>query len=271
MAESKVSSSKAKEKSEIDLQCTYIWKKISDIDGITQDEVKQKLFEMYKSRPVVTPINDVDKLFDYYPCQITVLCNETNEIVGGLMWWQSEFGNKISTSFSKNANIYKKYIIPRYKELLETPGYYAELSEALEYLIRKQGLDNIKDPDIIKIVLGNLIKDTDILNEGDERLLEYKLGRNPSPAGSYLRLIRGVGKERKALYGIPCLNKNFIGDGCDRVCNIKFRQSSMGGKKTRKRKTSRRKKRRKQRKKTRKKRKRRKSRKNKRKSRRRRR
>ena len=70
MAESKVSSSKTKEKSEIDLECTYIWKKISDIDGITQDEVKQKLFEMYKSRPVVTPINDVDKLFDYYPCQI---------------------------------------------------------------------------------------------------------------------------------------------------------------------------------------------------------
>ena len=84
-----------------------------------------------------------------------------------------------------------------------------------------------------------------------------KLCGYPIPTGSYLRVIRGVGKERKALYGIPCLNKKFIGDGCDRVCNITIRQSSMGGKKTRKRKTSRRKKRRKQRKKTRKKRKRR--------------
>jgi len=228
------------------VECTYIWRKISDINGITQEEVKQKLFLMYKSRPVLTPINDVNELFSYYPCQITVLCSETNEILGGLMWWQSEFGNKISTSFSKNTDIYKEHIIPRYKELLETPGYYAELSEALEYLIRKQGLDNIKNPDIIKTVLGALIKDEDILNEGDERLLVYKLGRHPSPAGSYLRYIKGVGKERKALYGIPCINKKFIGDGCDRICNI----TNMGGKKKRKRKTIRGKKTRKRKRKT---------------------
>lgn len=250
------------ESSEIDLECTYIWKKISDIDGITQDEVKQQLFDMYKSRPIATPINDVDVLFNYYPCQITVLCNETKEIVGGLMWWQSEFGNKISTSFSKHKDIYKKYIIPRYKELLETPGYYAELSGALEYLLRKQGLDNIKDPGIINTVLGNIIEDTDILNEGDARLNEHRLGKSPSPAGSYLRDIKGVGKERKALYGIPCLDKKFIGDGCDRVCSPPHEsliRRLKGGKKTRrkktcKKKTSRRKKRRKQRKKTRKKR-----------------
>ena len=101
MAESKVSSSKTKEKSEIDLECTYTWKKISDIDGITQDEVKQKLFEMPKSRPIVTPINAPDKLFDYYPCQITNISPvKLTTIVGGLMGWQSEFGNKTPTSFS---------------------------------------------------------------------------------------------------------------------------------------------------------------------------
>ena len=31
------------------VECTYIWRKISDINGITQEEIKQKLFEMYKS------------------------------------------------------------------------------------------------------------------------------------------------------------------------------------------------------------------------------
>ena len=100
--------------------------------------------------------------------------------------------------------------MPKYKELLQTPGYYAELSEALEYLLRKNDLENIKDPEIIKTVLGPLVNDDNILNEGDPRLNEYKLGKNPSPSGSYLRNIKNVGIERKALYGIPCLDKNLL-------------------------------------------------------------
>ena len=92
------------------------------------------------------------------------------------------------------------------------------MSEALEYLLRKNGLENIKDPEIIKTVLNPLVQDDNILNEGDSRLNVYKLGKNPGPVGSYLRDIKGVGTERKALYGIPCLDKNFSGEGCDRTC-----------------------------------------------------
>ena len=139
------------------------------------------------------------------------------------MWWQSEYGNKISTSFSINKDIYKTQIIPKYKELLETPGYYAELSGALEYLLRKTNLENIKDIEIIKTVLGSRVKDEDILMYGDPRLVEYKLGKNPSPPGSYLRNIKGVGIERKALYGLPCMSKEFNGEDCYRTCK------TMGG------------------------------------------
>ena len=150
---------------------------------------------------------------------MTILCSDGGtEIFGGIMWWQSDYGNKISTSFSIDKTIYKTKIIPKYKELLETPGYYAELSEALEYLLRKNGLENIKDKEIIKTVLGPLVKDEDILMDGDSRLNEHMLNGKPSPSGSYLRNIIGVGVERKALYGKPCMSQEFIGEGCNRTC-----------------------------------------------------
>jgi hypothetical protein len=194
------------------------WLKMSEIEE-TEEKIKQKLFDMYKARPLSTPITDKDQLFNYYPCNINILCSDSgNEIYGGIMWWQSEYGNKISTSFSINPAIYKEHIIPKYKELLETPGYYAELSEALEYLLRKNGLENIKNKEVIKTVLGSLVKEEDILMADDPRLEKYKLGKNPSPPGSYLRIIEGVGTERKALYGQPCMSKDFNGEECDRTC-----------------------------------------------------
>jgi len=180
-------------------------------------KVKQTLFDMYKARPLSTPIKTVDELFEYYPCSIIILCVDA-DIFGGIMWWQTDYGNKISTSFSMSPTIYKTKIIPKYKELLETPGYYAELSEALEYLLRKDGLENIKDKETIRNVLSPLINDEDILMEGDPRLDEYKLNGKPSPSGSYLRNIKGVGIERKALYGKPCMSKKFNGEECGRTC-----------------------------------------------------
>jgi len=196
---------------------TLQWKKMSEMKE-TEEIIKNKLFEMYKARPLSTPITDVNELFNYYPCNTSILCSESDEIYGGIMWWQSDYGNKISTSFSINPTIYKTHIIPKYKELLLTPGYYAELSEALEYLLRTTGLENIKDKTIIKTILGSLVNYEDILMDGDSRLYKYKLGKNPSPPGSYLRDITGVGIERKALYGLPCMSKEFNGKECDRTC-----------------------------------------------------
>jgi hypothetical protein len=200
---------------------SLIWKNISETEESEENiiKIKQTLFDMYKARPLSTPIKTVDELFEYYPCNISILCVDSGaDIFGGIMWWQSDYGNKISTSFSINPTIYKTKIIPKYKKLLETPGYYAELSEALEHLLRKDGLENIKDKETIKNVLSPLIKDEDILMDGDPRLDEYKLNGKTSPSGSYLRNIQGVGIERKALYGKPCMSKEFIGEECGRTC-----------------------------------------------------
>ena len=171
---------------------------------------------MYKNRPLVTPIKTYDELFSYYPCNILLICDENNAIHGGLMWWQTVYGNKISTSFSHNSEIYKKNIIDKYAELLTTNGFYAELSDSVEHLLRKKGLDNLKSKSLISQLTG--VKNEDIFEENDKRRNEYPLGKNNSPSGSYLRYINGVGYRRKAIYGMPCVSKKFNKSGCDRAC-----------------------------------------------------
>jgi len=74
------------------------------------------------------------------------------------------------------------------------------------------------------------LKDEDIFNKDDERSKIHPLNALkgiPSPEGSFMRFIKDIGIHRKALYGLPCLQKTFIGDKCDRKCE------SRGGKKNR--------------------------------------
>ena len=98
------------------------------------------------------------------------------------------------------------------------------MSDALEYLVRKSGLDNIKDKEIIKVLIPQLT-DKDIFDKDDERCKTYPIKNIPSPEGSFLRNIKDIGIHRKALYGLPCLNKVFNSNKCNRIC------ISNGGKK----------------------------------------
>ena len=146
------------------------------------------------------------------------------------MYWLSDYGNKISLVISNTPEIAKTYVIPKLVELLKTPGFYIELSDALEYLVRKAGLDNIKNKEKIKKLIPHL-KNEDIFDENDERLSIYPLNKKNnilSPAGSYLRQIKDIGIHRKALYGLPCFSKDFDNKECNRKCK------SFGGKTVRK-------------------------------------
>ena len=159
-------------------------------------------------------------LKNYLNCSCYLLVDTTKELNGIILFWLSEYGNKISLVISKTPEIAKTYVIPKLIELLRTTGYYVELSDALEYLVRKNGLDNVKDKEIIKLLIPHLT-DEDIFDEGDERCITYPLNlknNTPSPSGSYLRNIKDIGIHRKALYGIPCLSKKFNSDNCDRIC-----------------------------------------------------
>ena len=189
-------------------------------------KILEESFNMYKNRPLDTPIKTKEVLFDYYPCNVIILCDNDDKVYGGIMWWVTEYGNKLSTSFSLNSEIYKKYIINKYVELLKMNGYYAELSDALEYLVRKgpNNLKNITDISTIKTVV-NVLEDDIFIKEDDSRRNEYLIGKNPSPIGSYIRVIEGIGKHRKALYGNPCMTKTYEGEGCNRKCIVEGKEN----------------------------------------------
>ena len=187
----------------------------------------KKIFEMYENSYREIGLIDFggwEGLQNYLNCSCYLLIDtqQGQELNGIILYWLSEYGNKISLVISNTPAIAKTYVIPKLIELLQIPGFYIELSDALEYLVRKDGLDNIKDKEIIKKLIPHL-NDEDIFNENDERCELYPLNvlKNiSSPSGSYLRDIKDIGIHRKALYGLPCLSKNFDKDDCDRKCLI---------------------------------------------------
>jgi hypothetical protein len=195
--------------------------KITDTKSL--EKYSEKIMKMYEDSYKEIGIIDFggwDGLKNYLNCSCYLLLDETDEINGVILYWLSEYGNKVSLVISSTPDIGKKYVIPKLVELLQTPGFYAELSDALEYLVRKNELDNIKDKNIIKLLIPHLT-DEDIFNENDKRCIEYPLNKTKkiqSPAGSYLREIKDIGIHRKALYGLPCLSKKFDNNTCERKC-----------------------------------------------------
>jgi hypothetical protein len=187
------------------------------------ESYSEEIFKMYENSYRDIGLIDFggwNGLKNYLNCSCYLLVDTTKELNGIILFWLSEYGNKISLVISKTPEIAKTYVIPKLIELLRTKGYYVELSDALEYLVRKNGLDNVKDKEIIKLLIPHLT-DEDIFDEGDERCITYPLNlknNTPSPSGSYMRNIKDIGIHRKALYGIPCLSKKFNSDNCDRIC-----------------------------------------------------
>jgi hypothetical protein len=192
-------------------------------------EIEQLYLNSYSKIGVIPFADGYKGMKEYYPCSAYILRNNT--ILSVIMFWLSNYGNKIGLVISADPEIGKKYTIPMLITLLKTPGFYVELSDALEYLVRKEGLQNIQEVNtILKLIPG--INESDIFSENDSRRKTYPLGKNLSPVGSYLRDIHGIGTHRKALYGIPCMSQNFVGTKCFRKC----KKTNGGRRKTYKRK-----------------------------------
>ncbi len=211
---------------------TKVWRVVNTSE---LGKFSHKIFDMYNSSYKDIGLIDFggwEGLAGYLNCSCYLLIDGEDDIHGIILYWLAEYGNKISLVISETSTIAKKYVIPKLVELIQTPGFFVELSDALEYLVNfKHKIPNIKDKEVIKLLIPG-IKDDDIFSEDDERRMRYLLNKKksiPSNEGSYLREIKDIGQHRKALYGIPCLDKTFIGDGCNRKCNLIKHKS---GKKT---------------------------------------
>ena len=170
------------------------------------DKQSNQVVDLYKRTYTSIGLNPdfllPGKLIAYYPCG-SFLYDAKGELEGALLFWPSPYGYKIGLVVSKSAEVAKKHLLPKISALVKTPGFFVEVSDKLEYAMRKLGSINITDRRVIKTVVGD---DIDILSEND--LKNYPLNpRHPdvaAPNGSYLREIGGIGVHRKALYGQPC-------------------------------------------------------------------
>lgn len=179
------------------------WSLVPSKEIKCSEKMHKMYITSYKKIGINKKWNTYDPIKDYYPC--AWLLRKGGKCIGSIMYWQTEYGNKIGIVVSDTPKIAKLFVIPKLVDLITSKGcYYVELSDALEYYVKyKYKVDNIQDKTLLlKLVWG--LKEKDIFGENDDRRNTYKLNKYQSPRGSYLREIQGIGVHRKALYGLPC-------------------------------------------------------------------
>jgi len=160
----------------------YVNMKTSNLD----ENRKGKLFKMYEEsyKKIGTTFTKKQNMYNYYTNAI-IFKNNKDANRGAILYWPNPKGKKVGLVFGTNSQFMKAVTIPTLKNLLETNGWYAELSDALEHILKKHySLAPITNKDIIRRTIGvnNL---------------------NVKQNGSYERHIAGVGMHTKKLYGRP--------------------------------------------------------------------
>lgn len=137
--------------------------------------------------------NDNDYIFDTYPCSFLLLCDENQDIQGGIMYWVTPYGKKISRSFSSDPKTYGRLVLIKKKQLFETRGWYGEQSGAPAYMLVTHpalNIQPIKDRAIVSTVVGDVTFAEDF-----------------DKSGKYTRYIEAIKRsEEKMLFGKPCMN-----------------------------------------------------------------
>ena len=150
---------------------------------------KSKLFNMYKMSyaKIGTTFTTPNALFNYYNRALIFKNNKGNNRAA-IVYWPNPRGKKVGLVFGTNSQFQKAVTIPALANLLRQNGWYGELSDALEYLLKRNyKLAPITNAEMIRRTLG---------------LMNLQVRNN----GTYTRNIPGVGVHNKRLYGRPYLN-----------------------------------------------------------------
>lgn len=149
---------------------------------------RSKLFNMYKMSyaKIGTSFNTPNAMLNYYR-RALIFKNNSGNNRAAILYWPNPRGKKVGLVFGTNSQFQKAITIPALANLLRQNGWYGELSDALEYLLKRNyKLSPITNADIVRRTLG--IMNLNIKNNG-----------------SYTRVIPGVGMHTKRLYGKPRL------------------------------------------------------------------
>lgn len=127
------------------------------------------------------------ELINKYPLFEVMDNDESPDIDIFIAMKKTPHGKKIAAMGHDGRRESKKAVVLKMLELLNTRGYYTEASDAVEALLRRGGLDNIKDEKVIMDIMG---EKGDIQMEGN---------------GYYSRGLGSIGRHTKALFGKPLI------------------------------------------------------------------
>jgi hypothetical protein len=147
---------------------------------------RSKLFNMYKMSyaKIGTTFNTPNAMLNYYRHALVFKNNKGNNRAA-ILYWPNPKGKKVGLVFGTNSQFQKAVTIPALANLLRQNGWYGELSDALEYLLKRNyKLSPLTNADTIRRTIG-------IMN------------LNVKNNGSYTRNIPGVGMHTKRIYGKP--------------------------------------------------------------------
>ena len=130
-------------------------------------------------------IGSKEELIKKYPIFEVIDNDDDPDIDIFIAMKDTPFGKKIAAMGHDGTRKSKKSVIMKMLKLLKQRGYYTEASDKIEEILRRGGMDNIKDPDVIMAIMGFK---GDIILEED---------------GYYSRSLGSIGRHTKALFGKP--------------------------------------------------------------------
>ena len=134
-------------------------------------------------------IGSKEELIKKYPVFEVIDNDDDPDIDIFIAMKSTPFGKKIAAMGHDGTRKSKKAVIVKMLNLLSQRGYYTEASDKIEEILRRGGMDNIKDSDVIMTIMGSK---GDIILEGD---------------GYYSRSLGSIGRHTKALFGNPILGE----------------------------------------------------------------
>ena len=160
---------------------TWIAANASDLS----ESQKSRVWELFEQTygAIGMHVNSQNDLLTKYP-HLFILDNDDNPDINAFIAMSAtRFGYKLSALGHDGTSPSKRAIITKHIDLLTTRGYYAALSEDMERVVRRGGLDNVKDPYVIRAIFG---QDVELVGDG-----------------YYMKDVGGVGRKRKAIFGMP--------------------------------------------------------------------
>ena len=169
--------------------------KLSEID---KNNIFKMFIDCYKDNAWFSDKNV------FYHLYKRILYYKTNNMFGAyLMLRQTSVGIKIVLIAHNNSQIMKQIVMNKLAQLLVTPGYYMEASEAVSHILKSRyNIFPIDDIEKIKIVLSDYIDRGDVIIKNEN----YKIGCDEEVYTRTSKKVNGVFKSRlESLYGIPCV------------------------------------------------------------------